>query len=125
MIRLLKRILIAGSSVALTLSLLATPAGAVTIPAQCNGMVFDHVIVGTQFGEVLNGTSGRDLIIGVGGDVIKGNDGKDCLVSGGLSVVKGGKGNDVIVGGSKDSINGEAGTDTCTALVLSSIKNCE
>ena len=66
----------------------------VVIPLDnCN---YENVIVGTNYGEVLNGTSLNDLIIGLGGnDTINGGDGSDCIIAGsGDDTVDGGEGSD-------------------------------
>ena len=129
---------------AFLLLFISAPAHSVTVPSQCSGMTFDKTIIGSSWGQVLKGTSGRDLIIGQGGSIIKGMGGKDCLVSGGQSIVYGGDGDDVIVstfwgdslkgengndkiyGDGGSSVNGGAGTDECYADEASSIiKNCE
>lgn len=113
------------------------------IPAECAGMTFDKVIVGTDRAETLRGTNGRDLIFGMGGaDSIYGNGGDDCLVGGdGADSIRGGDGNDVLIGGADadslkgengndvlvgefpDTLNGGSGIDTC--YTSTSQKSCE
>ena len=92
--------------------------------------------VGTSGDDVINGTPGRDVIIGIGGhdtingddgdDVICGGDGGDTITAGkGADLVDGGAGNDSIFGSDgddtldggaqNDSIRGDGGADTCTS----------
>ena len=92
--------------------------------------------VGTSGNDVINGTPGRDIIIGIGGhDTINGNDGDDVICGGdggdtitagkGADLVDGGAGNDSIFGSDgndtldggaqNDSIRGDGGSDTCTS----------
>jgi Tol biopolymer transport system component len=95
-------------------------------------------IVGTQHGDVLQGTGGTDVICAFGGndvilggsgndvihggpgtDVIYGQDGNDTAVGGpGFDFVYGGNGNDAIDTvdgtGGNDVADGGLGTDTCT-----------
>ena len=64
------------------------------------------ILIGSPFGDRLQGAAGRD--------VVRGNDGDDILFGGaGKDRLKGGDGNDEIIGGrGKDRINGGAGLDT-------------
>ena len=92
--------------------------------------------VGTSGNDVINGTPGPDVIIGIGGhDTINGNDGDDVICGGeggdtitagkGADLVDGGAGNDSIFGSDgndtldggaqNDSIRGDGGADTCTS----------
>ena len=70
-------------------------------PAECAGMTFDTVLVGTSSADTIIGTQGRDLLIGLGGgDYLAGQNGNDCVVGGdGNDTLKGDGGNDVIVAG--------------------------
>jgi sugar lactone lactonase YvrE len=63
-------------------------------------------IIGTESADILNGTSGADVIMGFGGaDIINGNGGDDLICAG--------NGADIITGGDgKDRIYAENGTDT-------------
>lgn len=90
-----------------------TPTGP-EIPEQCAQDVEYNVIEGTGASEVINGTSGPDLIFARGGsDVVNGGNGNDCIVGGaGSDVLHGNNHNDVILGGEgSDSINGHNGND--------------
>ena len=72
------------------------------------------VIKGTNQGETLNGTEGRDLILGRGGaDTINANGGNDRARGGpGNDTVNGGEGNDVLRGRwGNDTVNGDNGDD--------------
>ena len=92
--------------------------------------------IGTSGNDVINGTPGRDIILGIGGhdtingddgdDVVCGGDGGDTITGGtGADTVDGGAGddsifgsdgNDTLDGGAQnDSIRGQGGTDTCTS----------
>jgi Ca2+-binding RTX toxin-like protein len=105
----------------------------VVIP-KCNGLTATRV--GTAANDVINGTSGRDVIValsgadtvngGGGDDVICGGDGGDTLkgeagndwIDGGASAddIYGGNGDDTLNGGlHNDSLRGESGRDTCTS----------
>lgn len=86
------------------------------LPAQCLGMFFDRIIIGTNKDDVLTGTAGNDLIFGLQGkDVLHGLAGQDCLVGGnGKDELLGGDGDDVLVGGNaKDNLNGGTDDDVC------------
>jgi Ca2+-binding RTX toxin-like protein len=92
-------------------TILVTPAllAVVTAPAHaaarhCHGL--EATIVGTPRGELLQGTSGDDVIVGLaGGDIIWGNGGHD--------VICGNRGGDFIRGGDgSDRIYGKRGSDT-------------
>ena len=74
-----------------------------------------NVIDGTSGDDVLIGTNAGDLIRGFGGDdIIHGKRGNDCLLGGnGDDSILGGLGNDWLDGGaSLDSCNGGPGVDT-------------
>jgi len=85
------------------------------IPTECSEIAgLGAPIVGTNGSNVINGTSGNDLIFALGGsDVVNGKAGDDCIVAGnGSDVVIGGAGHDVILGGDgSDSISGDQGND--------------
>ena len=71
--------------------------------------------VGTSGDDVINGTPGRDVIIGIGGhDTINGDDGDDVICGGdGGDTITAGKGADLVDGGAgNDSIFGSDGDDT-------------
>ncbi len=93
-------------------------------PAECDGMTFDVVIVGTAGDDVITDSPSRKaLIFGMGGnDHIDGGNHADCIVGGdGNDELEGGEGDDVILGGigddeleggnSNDTLYGGAGTD--------------
>ena len=83
----------------------------VVIPT-CNGLTATRV--GTALNDVINGTSGRDVIVGLGGaDTINGNGGDDVICGlDGPDTVDGGAGNDWIDGGaSPDDLSGGSGDD--------------
>ncbi|MFO8034919.1 MAG: VWA domain-containing protein [Candidatus Bipolaricaulota bacterium] len=74
----------------------------------------DNVIVGTERGDALFGTSGNDLIIGVhGNNRISGFAENDLLIGGsGDDVIQGGSGNNLILGGAGDDVlTGGSGCD--------------
>lgn len=71
-------------------------------------------IVGSDAGETLWGTAGRDVIVGAGGaDLIYGRGGDDLICAGsGNDTVFAGEGDDVVHGGGgSDDIRGDAGND--------------
>jgi hypothetical protein len=83
----------------------------VVIPT-CNGLTATRI--GTALNDVINGTTGRDVIVGLGGaDTINGNGGDDVICGlDGPDTVDGGAGNDWIDGGaSPDDLSGGAGDD--------------
>ena len=94
--------------------------GKVTLP------VVITVVVGGDTGDTLNGTSGTDMMFGLGGqNTINGNAGSDLLCGGnsndtisggnGDDIVYGGNGNDTITGGNgNDILRGSSGNDTLT-----------
>lgn len=88
----------------------------IELPAQCNTITFSgNPIFGTQKNDILNGTSGNDLIIGFeGNDIISGNGGDDCIIgNSGNDIINAGNGNDKAFGNEgNDILNGEAGNDT-------------
>jgi hypothetical protein len=105
----------------------------VVVPS-CNGLAPTRV--GTALNDTINGTAGRDVIVGMGGadtinglggdDVICGGDGPDKVDGGGGNDwisgdaspddLNGGNGDDFIDGGlHNDSIRGDGGRDTCTS----------
>jgi Ca2+-binding RTX toxin-like protein len=107
-----------GSSMELELTggedLVCTIQNRLPVPAECDAMHFDTVILGTpgaDVADVLVGTTGNDVIVGYGGnDVIAGGPGDDCLA--------GNDGDDVISGGSGDDvIDGGSGRDVCSGAV--------
>jgi len=86
------------------------------LPAECVGFDLSNanLVMGTRRGEILRGTSGRDVIFGLeGGDVIMGSGGDDCLVGGaGGDDIRGQNGNDILFGNDGgDSITGGDGND--------------
>lgn len=86
------------------------------VPAECSGITgLGAPIVGTNGSNVINGTSGNDLIFALGGsDKVDGKGGDDCIVGGdGSDKLIGGNGNDVILGeAGSDSIEGNNHSDT-------------
>lgn len=71
-------------------------------------------IRGTEAADILNGTSGDDVIYGFGGnDTLKGGAGDDVLAGNdGADNLQGGAGDDYILGGAgNDTIDGGAGND--------------
>ena len=87
----------------------------------CNGVA--ATIVGTSGDDVLNGTSGDDVIVGLAGnDIINGRGGNDIICGGrgdddlsgggGQDLLKGGQGADILAGnGGADELRGGRGTD--------------
>jgi Ca2+-binding RTX toxin-like protein len=83
----------------------------VTVPT-CRGLAPTRI--GTAQNDVINGTSGRDVILALGGaDTINGLAGDDVICGGdGMDTIDGGDGNDWIDGGaSADDLNGGNGDD--------------
>jgi Ca2+-binding RTX toxin-like protein len=84
------------------------------------------VFVGSDKSETLNGTSGTDMMFGLGGqNTINGNDGNDLLCGGnsndtisggnGSDIIDGENGDDTISGGDgSDILRGSSGNDTLT-----------
>jgi Ca2+-binding RTX toxin-like protein len=108
-----------GSSMSVTLTggedLICTVRNRLPVPAECDSMTFDNVILGTPGADVddlLIGTIGRDIIVGYGGnDTLIGLPGDDCLAgNAGDDIINAGEGNDIIDGGS--------GNDVCTAGII-------
>jgi Ca2+-binding RTX toxin-like protein len=82
--------------------------GKVTVP------VVITVKIGTDKNETLNGTSGIDMIFGLGGkNTINGNAGNDLLCGGNSNdTINGGDGNDILDGeNGNDTLNGGNGND--------------
>ena len=82
------------------------------VAPQCHGL--DATILGNGLNNIINGTSGRDVIAALGGaDTINGLAGDDVICAGdGLDTVYGGDGADWIDGGaSNDNLNGGNGDD--------------
>jgi phosphodiesterase/alkaline phosphatase D-like protein len=99
----------AGSSVGRTASFGTPP-----LPRDARGRVVRCTIVGTQWPDVLRGTSRRDVICGFGGnDRIIGLGGNDVVYAGpGDDRVDAGSGNDVVVAGrGADEVVGGPGND--------------
>ena len=100
-----------------TVSTLASLLGpvAVAVAAQsatCNGR--QATIIGSDDGEVIQGTKGDDVIHGLGGaDRIDGLGGNDTICGGsGNDRIKGSAGDDVLLGeGGRDSLSGGSGSD--------------
>lgn len=91
-----------------------TPINPFPVPAECDQNIAYNLIEGTGGSEVINGTSGNDLILARGGsDVVNGKAGDDCIVGGaGSDSLRGDGDNDVILGGANsDSITGGTGND--------------
>jgi Ca2+-binding RTX toxin-like protein len=89
-----------------------------TTPTACQNMQFGNTVFGTQKADVLQGTSGNDLIIALeGNDVINSGGGDDCIVGGaGTNVLNTGNGDDIVIGGSNiDSVQAGNGNDTVFA----------
>lgn len=94
-------------------------------PAPCNSQVV--TIAGTPIDDLLNGTSGRDVIsTGEGEDSVNALGGRDLVCGAdandeirlgrGRDRRFGDGGNDTILGGrGRDRTDGGPGTDTCTA----------
>ncbi len=86
------------------------------------GTTGDDLIQGLGGNDTLSGLDGNDTIDGgTGDDVLNGGDGNDNIDGGtGIDVINGGDGNDLIASGTKgESIDGGAGNDTLTTLNLS------
>ena len=90
------------------------------------GSNFNDVLTGTSGDNQLHGQDGNDIIMGGGGnDFLDGGSGNDILVSGGFghSVLDGGAGNDTLKGaGASDMLIGGAGSDTADYSNLSFVK---
>ena len=83
-----------------------------TAAGTCYG--FNATITGTDSGEDLNGTPGRDVILALGGDDrINGADGDDIVCGGaGNDQIGGGTGGDTVLGGDGvDRVSGGDGND--------------
>jgi signal peptidase I len=123
-----------------------TPEPPPTAPAECSGLTFDQVIVGTAGDDVIAAGNGGALVFGLGGDdSLSGGNGKDCLVGGGgndtliggngKDVLLGGDGNDVLRGGGDDDVieggtgrdllDGGEGDDSCLGTTKDRYKGCE
>jgi Ca2+-binding RTX toxin-like protein len=90
------------------------------------GSNFNDVLTGTSGDNQLHGQDGNDIIMGgSGNDFLDGGSGNDILVSGGFghSVLDGGAGNDTLKGaGGSDMLIGGAGSDTADYSNLSFVK---
>jgi hypothetical protein len=87
-------------------------ATAVPAPVLCQGL--EPTVAGGA-DDVLRGTSGRDVVMGLGGnDTITGGNGDDVVCGGaGNDTITGGNGDDVLLGGAgDDTLRGENGSDT-------------
>ena len=76
--------------------------------------VATNILAGTDAGNTLAGTAGRDLIIGFGAnDTVTGGDAADLVVGGlGNDAIDGGSGFDTLLGGNgNDTLNGGSGND--------------
>jgi hypothetical protein len=113
-----------GSSMGLVLTggedLICTVQNRLPVPAECDSMTFDNVILGTPGADVadrLIGTTGNNMIVGYGGnDTLIGGAGDDCLAgNSGHNIINGGAGNNNI-------IDGGTGTSICTAGII--MRNC-
>jgi hypothetical protein len=94
-------------------------------PAECEGMKFKEVLIGTPGDDVFEAANKGALIFGLGGnDTLLGGNGKDCLIGGdgsdvlfgdnGADVLLGGPGNDALDGGNgPDRLYGGDGDDLC------------
>ena len=81
----------------------------------CGGL--EATIVGGPTGDVLNGTSGNDVIFAGGGDdIVNAGSGQDVVCGGaGADTVDGGSGNDTLHGDEGDNtLSGGSGNDTIT-----------
>ena len=104
-------------AVTFTLRLIAQvpePPSPPPVPAECAGMTFAQVIVGTPGDNHLVAGNGGALVFGLGGnDTLDGGNGKDCLVGGeGDDTLVGGNGKDVLLGGEGDDTLHGAGDET-------------
>jgi len=100
------------ANVALGLGAVAAPAGAHSAVPRCDGRA--ATIVGSQYGDTLQGTAGSDVIVGLGGrDHIDGGGGNDFICGGtGRDHIDGGVGNDRIHGNrGQDTLAGGDGND--------------
>ena len=99
----------------LSLSSGPIPVDPYAVPTACQNIEgLGSPIIGTNGSEVINGTSGNDLIFALGGsDKVDGKGGNDCIVGGnGSDKLIGGTGADVILGGNgSDSLEGNDGAD--------------
>jgi hypothetical protein len=125
---------------------LVEPPGTPPTPAECAGIAFGEVIVGTSGDDTITAGNGGALVFGLGGnDTITGGNAKDCLVGGdGNDIISGGNGKDVLLGGEgndtiygdaeadvleggngKDVLDGGAGIDTCSGTSKDTFVSCE
>lgn len=84
------------------------------------------VVIGSEFGDHIEGRGGRDFICGIGGqDELLGGRRADKLSSGrGADDIFGGRGNDILKGGSgTDHGSGGPGWDICVSIEVR--KSCE
>lgn len=102
-------------------NLICTVENRLPVPAECDSMSFDSIILGTPNSDQVDrlvGTSGNDIIVGYGGnDMISAGGGDDC-VSGneGDDRISLGSGNNVGDGGpGHDQIAGGTGVNICFA----------
>jgi uncharacterized repeat protein (TIGR01451 family) len=108
-----------GNNRTLTVTTVAKGSGSATITLNLSdGTVTVPVVITVKVGgdknETLNGSSGIDMIFGLGGkNTINGNAGNDLLCGGnGVDTISGGDGNDIIDGANGDDVlKGEAGDD--------------
>jgi PKD repeat protein len=115
-------------------------------PAECAGMTFTDVIVGSEGDDTFDTGNQGVLVFGLGGnDTITGGNGKDCLVGDdGDDVLSGGNGKDVLLGGEgndrlfgdeegdvleggngKDRLDGGEGDDVCAGTDKDTFVACE
>ena len=86
--------------------------GASTGTAMCGGKA--ATITGTSGNDVIDGTSGPDVIVGLGGnDEIDGHGGNDTICGGGgADNIDGDFGSDTLIGGQgRDELDGDSGND--------------
>lgn len=109
---------------------------AIPVPEACKNINFaSEPIYGTNRNDIINGTSGNDMIFAFrGNDIINAKAGNDCIVAdqgndyisagegqdvafgdNGNDIINGGRGNDTLYAGKgNDILDGEGGIDSCS-----------
>jgi len=112
-----------GAARTLTLTAVAKKSGTATITVTVSDddgattTLAITVKVGTNRGDMVDGTTDADILFGLGGEnTLNGDNGSDLLCGGSSrDTLNGGNGDDVLNGGSgRDTLNGNNGDDTLT-----------